>query len=471
MGTTDPGQLAYSHGFMYPVVAAWLAHLSGVSILDLQRDLLPVVGIVSPVIISLVLFRALLGDWIQASLAGLMLYLQTDFLFVTLRGSHEKVTWPLIMLALLLFFRSVVLHQDLRQFSKHVALFYLTTFALTTTNFFFASTFIVAISIGLILGMGITRYRNHSGSRSSSIQRLLLVSVAGSIIIYLFIFYLYPPANDVLRLLRGINERIAALLFGFEIQAAPYEYISLGWTSTWIWLGLTLFTWVLLLVSFIEWLREGIGLLRAKRLHLPESLTWLLYAGFASQIVVAAILDLAGLFAANTQIRIVPGFAIFAAALAARGLSRFLQGLRHRNGRRLVVVGIALIIAWSSAASLFKITNEPFVSNKWGFYSPAEEFAIRWASDYVQSGEIWTGLDERLCNVYAVVRESEPSVGTICDAYTPDPQVRYFLISEIGEFRHSRLDLPLPATSNEYLIYDNSEVQVYHKQPLTPYQR
>ena len=472
--TLNPGREAYGHGFTYPLAVAWIAQLAGLSIPTLQTVILPMAGAVALAVVALALFRALLGEWMPAALATLMLYLQPDFLFVTFRGSHEKFIWPLAMLALLILYRSAGRPQGLRRLAVHVGLFYLTVFALIATNTFFASMFITAITLGLVLGL-VVGWWQHRRSRQpppSDLQRLALISAAGMVGIFLFMFYIYTPAGDALRFLRGIADRVATLFVGFEAQAAPYEYISTGWIDPRVWWALTLFTWSLLLGSLAEWLYQGRRLLRGATLHLPEALPWLLYAGFAGQIAAAVALDFAGVLAANMQLRILPGLTIFAVALAAQGLSRLLSrawvGGHHH---RFLFAGLALLAGGFTVASLLKASNDPIVSNKWGFYSPAEKSALRWTDTHLQYAGVWMGMDERLPNVYGVFYADRSDSGNVYDVYTPESTTRFFLLSETEQLRHARVGLPLPAVSLENQVYDNGEAQLYHKRPRTPYQR
>jgi hypothetical protein len=225
--------------------------------------------------------------------------------------------------------------------------------------------------------------------------------------------------------------------------------------------------------SAIEWLREGRRYLRGESVQLPESLPWLLYAGFAGEIVIAAILDFAGVLAANMQLRILPGLVIVAVSLAARGLSHLLNWSAPRRINRFLVAVCALIIAWSSLASLLKVSNEPLLSNKWSFYSVAEETSMGWIGERLGSFQIWAGLDERLCNLHTVLRPSspEPTSRYLCDAVVPEPSVRYFLFSETEQLRYGRFDLALPVVGDANLVYDNGQAHLYHKRPHTPYQR
>lgn len=471
--TLMPGGRAYPYGFTYPVMTAWIAQLTGVSVLDLQTKVLPIAGIVAPALVALALFRAALGKGGMALLATLLLYLQADLLFVTLRGSHEKLTWSLAMLALFLLYRSAARPQGLNRFALHVALFYLTIYALIATNTFFASTLIAAITLGFLIGLAVNAWQARLRERATPgrLQRLALISASGMVLVYIFMFHLYAPARQMLNDLPRIVDRVATFLLGFEPQANPYSYIRIGWVSPRVYLALTLFTWLLLLGSLAEWIYQGYCLLRGARLRLPEALPWLLYAGFAAQIGVAIILDFAGVLSANLQLRILPGLVVFAVVLVAQALQRLLLSNDWRRlDRRLLSVGFALLVAWFFVAALLKASNDPAVSNKWGFYSLAEEAGLRWADTHLRYTHVWVGLDERLAVVHDVLDHNSES-RNVYEIRDPEPTTRYFLLSEAERLRHARLGKALPSAIYEDRVYDNGETWLYRRWPRTPYQR
>jgi hypothetical protein len=293
------------------------------------------------------------------------------------------------------------------------------------------------------------------------------------ILLYLSIFYLYTPARNVLSILPTMVDQIATLLFGFQPQANPYAYISWGWANPQVYLALTLFTWLLLLVSLAGWIRQGYRLLRGARLHLPEALPWLLYAGFAVQIAIATVLDFAGILSANLQLRVLPGLIVFAVVLAVQELQRLLSSLHWGyRSRRLLFVVFSLLITWFVFASVLKATNDPVVSNKWSFYSTAEKSAVQWTDTHLQHARVWAGIDERLFVVHSVLHPTgSQSDSIVVEMGAPQPTTRYFLLSETERLRHTRLGMTLPAVASEDQIYDNGEAQLYRKRPQTPYQR
>ncbi|MCP4536816.1 MAG: hypothetical protein GY832_06690 [Chloroflexi bacterium] len=473
--TVAPAGKAYDHGFSYPVTIAWLAHLTGVSVLRLQTIILPVAGMVTLTLAAAALFQTVLGKSSLALLATLLLYLQADFLFVTSRGSHEKLTWPLAMVAILLLYRSATRPQGLKSFAIYVVLFYLTIYAMISTNSFFASTLITAILVSFLLGLAINKWHARLKKRATPdhFQRLAIISASSMILLYLSLFYLYAPARNVLSILPTMVDRIATLLLGFQPQANPYAYIGWGWVSSWVYFGLTLLTWLLLFGSLVEWICQGYQLLRGAKLHLPEALPWLLYAGFAAQVGVATVMDFAGVLSANLQLRVLPGLTTFAVILAVQGLHRLLfsSGLGSRV-RRLLCIGFALLIVWFVFASLLKATNDPVVSNKWSFYHAAERAALQWTNAHLQHTSMWVGMDERLSTVYSVLYSTVPGYENIVvDTGAPPSLDRYFLLSETERLRHTRLKMTLPMVASENQVYDNGETQLYYKRPQTPYQR
>lgn len=174
----------YANGYGYPALSLALVQVTGISIPGLQAYVLPrLVPVI--VIVAFIAYRALLGRTRVALLATLLLFMHSDFLFVAFRGSHEKMTWTLVLLALFFLAKSIGSYQNrLELQTSWVLLFYFVVFTLIATNVFFASSFIwaLAFSFGafILIFQGL---KDEVTSKASSNQlwRLLYVTLSSII--------------------------------------------------------------------------------------------------------------------------------------------------------------------------------------------------------------------------------------------------------------------------------------------------
>lgn len=470
-GTLTPPGDSYQQGYGYPAVSVALLSATGLSVQQLQTQVYPFLAIVGVGVVAFALYSQVLGMPVAAVLATLMLLLQPDFLFVTLRGSHEKLGWPLMMLALLLLHRS--LGQPLRRLAIYLVLFYAVVYAMIAVNVFFASVFLTAVSVGLGLGLTIETLRRRQQRPRADLRRLLYVVTSGGILVYIFITYLYAPALANLRLLRSIVEQVSALLLSFEFQAQPYNYIDFGWVSRPVYLGLTVFTWLLIVASLAEWLRRGWRLLRgADEFDLQANLDWLLYAGFAIQVGVSIVVDFAGVLGGNLQLRVFPGFTVLAVVLLAHAVYAIVTRLNMpRKTQRATLVLAGLAAAWFATAAVLKASNDPVVSNKWGFYSPQEASSLQWVDFHLTYSTVWTSFDERLSTAFAFLELGQPGAGNIIAGFTFKPEYQYVLYSDAENVRGLRMGLAMPAVIGWSRVYDSGQVYLYHERPVTPFQQ
>lgn len=464
------GGSVYPHGFAYQAASAALLQVTGLSVQTLQTIVWPLLAGLGLALVAFVFYAEIAGDRRIALLASFLLFLQPDVLFVTLRGSHEKFDWPLILLALTLLCKGA---RSPKGRTVQVLLFYLAVFALTSTNAFFATTFLAAIVLSLLFATLAVSLSHRRLSEARDLRRLIYVSLSCGILLFVFMFYLYRPAILYLRELNRVSDQIGATILSFEAPGQPYAYISYGWISRQVYLGLTAFTWLLIGLSFAEWARQAIEILKGRHtVSLENSLDWLLYAGFAFQIAVSIAVDYSGVLGQNLQLRVFPGFTILAVLMVARGARRVFSSL-HLSGwtRRLALGLLLLAFAWFSVAALLKATNEPVLSNKWNFYARSEDSAIGWIEDYLGSGNVWSGIDERLREVYNSRHAAGTEVSRKYHVFTLKADDRLVLFSEREQLRGMRMGIALPLVDDWPRVYDNGDVYLYYRRPVTPYQR
>jgi hypothetical protein len=457
-----PTRFFYQHGFGYQAVSITLLFATGLSTQTLQMIIYPFLAAAGLILTSFIFFREVLHDHRAAALASMLLVFQPDILFVTLRGSHEKLTWPLMMLALAILYRSF--GQPLRKMAIYVGLFYLVVFAIDSTNVFFGSVFLVAVVLSMTLGFLLFRFwrNNRPPLPRPDVQRLMYISLSGGILIYIFIVYIYPPALANLRLFRNILDQLSALLLSFEIKAQPYGYITIGWINSKVYLILTIFTWMVIAASFLEWMRHGWKMIKGDAAQgLMENLDWLLYTGFAIQIAISIMVDLSGALAANMQLRLFPSFTVMAIVLLVRSIKRSLASEKLQpNLRKIVLTTGAVLSAWFALASILKATNEPSLSNKWTFFLPAEKAGIGWVDLHLHTTDIWSGVDERLATVFITYYRIDSQSGNTYLFGKINPATRVVLTTELDRWRANRLGFHLLPVSYWDQIYDNGQAQI-----------
>lgn len=468
------GHYTYNYGFNYPSLAVFLGQVAGLAIADLLTTVRPfMVAIVVP--LAFILFRQLLRSAALAAFAALLLLLQPEFLFVTLRGSHEVVTWSLMLLAMFFLSRGASVISSPRAFIVHVGLFYLVAFGQMSTNVFFASTFIFALLISFIGERVLGVWQKVRHRTSVRYGRLAYVTVACFVLVFGYMFYVYPPAQQALLELTSIGDRVSALLLNFSPEVDPYRgVISTLWISTTAYLALSLANWFVLFTSLMVWSLFAWRML-AKGHQLDRSLLllWLFYGAFALQMAVSIVIDLSGALSGNLQLRVFPGFMIAAVPLSALGLLMTWKALRQRWPRVgwAYIVGLTCLVAWFSGAALLKATTEPIVSNKWTFSSASEDSALSWTGSRLRGTSIWLGQDERLQDVSQLVLFGATN-DLVVRRYSLDENLaRYALLSDVMRMWSARARAPLPDVQEAHRIYDNGSVTLYHFRPRTPFEK
>ncbi|MBV9119838.1 MAG: hypothetical protein JOZ39_03950, partial [Chloroflexi bacterium] len=208
---TDTGDV-YQNGFGYTALAAFLSQFTGLSVATLQQIVFPLLS-ASLVLPAYALYREITGSRQVAVLSTILLFVQPEFLFVILRGSHERMLRTLMFVAIWLLMRSLRLRENPRAFALHVVLFYLTTFGIIATNALFGISFATAIAVAMAVAWAVGRWRPSllTIARLAS-GRLASVATAVTALGLVFIFYIYTPASRSLAQLHDVG-RTSTLLF------------------------------------------------------------------------------------------------------------------------------------------------------------------------------------------------------------------------------------------------------------------
>ena len=385
-GTINPAGVAYDHGFAYPTLLATLAEVTGVSVRVLQTTILPWLT-VATALIAFVGFRAVTGNARAGAVAASFLLLQPDFLFVNQRGSHEKMTWTLV-LALLFVMAASLRARRLGEVGPLVIVFYLCGFAVLCTNAFFGSSLTTVILIGAVGSAVVARRFLGFADRPPLVRRLFYVFLTLGILAQIVIGYLYTPAQSNLGNAAQIFDRIASLYLHVDTNVAetvsettevtsavvvqdqsrtissPYAAVSLGWRDTRIFFALTSFTWLLIVAGLFAWLVFVVTFVRRRvsRDELPTFLVWLFAAGAALQIVLSVGVDFSGALGGNLQLRLFPVFTVFAVPLIVAALLLYQRPRRSKLLRwAMIIVGVLGSSAMAAISPLITVVAAPSI--------------------------------------------------------------------------------------------------------------
>jgi hypothetical protein len=464
----------YPFGFGFQAVNLCLMRLSGAGIQTLQAWVWPFL-VVGLALIAFLTFREVTGDDRAAALGGFLLFMQPDFLFTALRGSHEKMTYCMLLVAVLLLFRSYRYRHRLLVFAAYVALFYLIMFGVVCTNSAFGSSLIIALSLSFFGGTLVSRLLSReAGAGDRGVIRLAYVSFSSFLLLMCELLYFYAPSLGILAQLPSAIDRVVAFAFNFDVGGNPYASVPLGWPNTGVYFLLTSFTWLILATSVISWCARTVRFFRGDWPLAPDHvrLCWLLYAGLALQVGFGIAVDFAGVLGANLQLRLFPVFMFLAIPTGSSAIVHLLDRAAGRPFlRQGLRVGVALTTVVFTAFSVLKATNEPLLSNKWTFYSTAEAQAMDWLAVGVPPGGVWSDVDERLREADLFRSPPTEAAGLRYPTLLPPEQPDVVMLSRLTRERMARLNMPLPDLPDMNELYDNGDVQIYRKLPQTPLQR
>jgi hypothetical protein len=484
----------YPNGVGYVSIVLFLEEITGLQLQTLQMYVMPMAAAFN-VLVLYIGYRAMLRMPLVALMAALFAYLQPDFLWVTWRGSHEKFTWMLVITLIFVLARSFATWNQPRLLTRFVILFYIIAFAMITSNVFFASSFVVAILLSFTGANVLFLLRQIAQRRRSQedqelrkhIQRLVYINVAVGVLFYVFIFHLYPDSLSALGTFKTLVDQLALLFLNVEEQqlyvtteqtfAAPGVYVRASWLSLYIFVGLTVFSWLMLLSSFVVWAVGVFRLVRKPTLdrdNLPRLFLWLIYPAFALQVGGALIADQVAVLSANLQVRLFTPAMLTAIPLAALGgytLIQYLPRMPKRLGQ-IFISGAAVAVFYFSIASVFKATNEPMLNNNLIFVTTPEYTAGDWAVTHLDETIVWTGSNDRLsANLGIRYLDSENSNQVSFRGFGFTEDTRYFMLSEMERAVRVRSNLPPPFFIDQNVVYDNGSVQIFHRTPYTPYQQ
>ena len=461
----------YSHGISYGTLVAVFSLVTG---LEVQTTQLASFIFVFPLLLAaFIAFREMLDDAGAGLLAALILLLQPDFLFYIVRGSHEKFTWAFALLMLYLLFRSQAITHSLKQLLIFILLFYFTFWGMVMSNAFFASAYLLAISLGLLIGWlfarVVFRRRNQSYLPEAWFKRLLLISISCFIVYYTFVAHIYTPALNALTLYEQLVDKVILLFFDVEPfePTSSVQYLATAWRSQSLYLLVTGFQWLTALGGFAVWLWSTLNIVRLKQ---NKRFLWQMYTSFGILLLFGTIADTAGWLSENLQLRAFTPFAIFSSAMFVHGLQLAWPRVKPNLKRRLVLIGCLIVVLIFLGVQI-KITNDPMVGNAWLFYTPAEISAGEWIDTHMEKQAVWVDTWEHLGRVFSFY---EGYSGIRHNYYFYHPRAVYapvVLLSERVQYKAYRQGDRLPSIEGRLRVYDNGTSWVYRWRPMTPYQR
>ncbi len=469
-GKLISGSLNYGQGYGFPSFSTFLVTLTGLDASLFLKVVYSVLGL-ALVAMAFTFFSIVTGSVKLASLSAFFVLLQPEILFVLLRGNHEKVTLALVILAMLVLVKAPLASNSLAVYGKFMVIFYLFSYSLITTNVGFASSWIFAVATSCAVGYLISWLLSHSEAQAE-MKRLFYISVSCLIFVFMFVFYLYLPSLYFVQALSNVLKQATVLLLGAEISTNPYDVINFAWGNPFKYLGLTIFNWTVLLMSFAMWAKLGVGMI-TNRFEVPRTpllMLWLFYGAFGFQLFLAAASDQTGAIGGNFQIRMFPIFMLFAIPLAVLALDSLVLNVRREGSLRVITgVFLPLCFLWFAVGGLWKATNEPNLSNNWVFHVALEKEGIQWAADHLMHSKMWVDFDQRLKVIDDPVTNSFKETNYF-DGPVIGKDTRYVMISRIIEERSRRIGMPLPNVRQENRVYDNGFTEIYQFRPRTIYQ-
>lgn len=466
----------YVHGYGYP---AWLGSLSlvtGISVPVFNIIVAPFIGVLFLVFLTYLAYRQWLKTSKLAALAVLLLFGSPDLLFGAMRGNHEKLTLILSLAAFYALMRGsqAMGERNLWQYGAWAVVLYLCVFTDATVNDYFASTFVVATAVAMVVGSWLARRGDQTFSVRPVFRRVATVVGASWLLILWVMFFVFTPAGSDFQLLKTAGSKLLSLFVTLDTGSNPYTLASAQWANAAVVGLVAAFRWAASVASFLIWIGALWQIIvQRKDLEWSRLLLIALYGAFGLTVAVAIPMDFTGLAAgANLEVRNFTLFVLFASPLLVWGLS---EGPAHqvmiivRKYRSLVGTVIAIIFAGFVIIGLLKVTLDPIISNQWMFYRPSEKQAVGYFWAHGVDASLWTGPDNRIPDMWATWNTSTVHGNSVLGYALVDTE-RDWLRSPLVVASTVVEGMVVPNYQAQDRVYDNGDSQLYHMRPLTPFQ-
>lgn len=459
-GTITP-TLIYPNGFGSQIIASFFINILNITVQEYSIFLHPIITTIY-VFIAYLTYLEFSKKESVALLSTLLISLQPEFFWTSSRNTHEGFTYLMIFISTYVLVKNLDTKTNFSKFISYVIIYYISILCLITQNIFFASSFSISLLFIFILGYMVSR----KISVYINFRRIIYSSGIFVMLIFFFMFFVYPPAGSFLTSSINFINTITKLLFIVESQSTPqYTYVFEMWKSPYVWVILTLFNWTIAALSFAMYLKLLKPFFRTKPpIYPPGQLTLLLlYTALSVLLVIYIIADRFGGFGSNIELRIFPVLMIYAVPLASMLILKILNlPLLSQRKKIFIKFCFILILLLFIGNSLLKGTNDPSISNKWIHYSLQEEYGIIWVDNYLCGKSIWADFDERLLNVYNLRTELR-SYGKVQFSKSDED---YIFVSDMINRRAQTLNYPVPKYERSELIYNNGNVAISKNESL-----
>lgn len=183
----------YVSGFLYQVFGAVMARITGLNVVEVQRWLMPMLGIFLTVV-AFVFYLRIFNSPILAAVSTILLNLQGDFILTTLRSSHEKLDFLLIFVSLLALVLSVRWFESWRDRVSLSIIYYMLILAESTNNVFFASTFTITMILSFLFWYGLSRYARR---RMIGLGWVGIAAGLALLTTFILVTIIYPPETAI----------------------------------------------------------------------------------------------------------------------------------------------------------------------------------------------------------------------------------------------------------------------------------
>lgn len=438
--------IRYSNGIGFQIIATEMSDITGLTIPQVQ--LFPF-GFFY-LIIAYLLFRELTDSKYTAFIGAAILSFLPDLLFITARGTHERYTFFLFLLALFILVRYSKTSLSFQKSAKYLAIIYLSLLTIGLLNQWFFVLILIAIIATTFLGLiqsfifkldgnpykkmlfsiipviplsyllvqyGTSSNTTFSGVISIWIRQFFtffphvpVLPLLGLAILLVLIFYaiqkrarhfilqqcINTPINNLkkFKLDKRILYGIVLLLFLVWI---PFVYYFIAPSNTTfhspaIYFFLTGIYWIILPISVL------MGLIIVKHYTIDKNSKYahknlgaLLFLSFFGLFGLSIFIDriIHSGIGDNLELRVFPYLLVFSACGAACALSEFSMTIVKARWKKLFALLIIFAFVIFSISSLLKATNDPSVSDFKIYYSPEEKNGINWIEINSLQRSIW----------------------------------------------------------------------------------
>ncbi|MFH1403973.1 MAG: hypothetical protein ABIH11_06880 [Candidatus Altiarchaeota archaeon] len=382
----------YQNGFGFQLYNTMLSCLLDLNVTFLFDYFIPYQGTLIA-IVYFIMSREFLKDEGTALLSTMFLSIQSEIIFMTSWGTHERVTMMLIFMMVTCMKRSFSM-VDVKEVRRHIALTYWFAINMMCMNVFFSISTIIAIGISMVIGIIFSRYR----IVNTSYVRLVFVMGICLVIAFYMMFFVYTPAKTYLMGVKSTFNQVELIFGGLEQEDSftkkfpQYRYVEKAYINPNLFLMLRSYDFIILPIGFMSVVGIIKGML--KRRHVPGkediALLVFIYLGFFLQFLFTIFFDRVGMYSSNVELRIFPYVHIFTAPLAAKLIVERIRDFRV--SRRVTAVALLTsFIVISVFLNLLKSSHEPSVNMHWVHANEADFINARWLCETPHSRPVFHG--------------------------------------------------------------------------------